>query len=115
AIPLPSCLTLCRSFASSVRIKERIVISRALLAGLVVLLVSDSCQAAEAAMADAEPAIAFAVPPDAQALDSVAPELARQAIKALTPKVRNQDLMGAYQLEMVAGDYSAAEATLDAI
>jgi len=86
-----------------------------LLAGLVVLLVSDSCQAAEAATADAEPAIAFAVPPDAQALDSVAPELARQVIKALTPKVRNQDLMGAYQLEMVAGDYSAAEATLDAL
>jgi len=66
-------------------------------------------------MTDDGSAIAFTVPADVQVLEAVAPELARQVIRSLTPIAREQDLMGAYQLEMVAADFPAAESALDAL
>ena len=86
--------------------------SRVLLVGFIVLIKSGFGLTAEAVTAASEPAIAFVVPKDEQTLRAVAPDLARQAIKMLTPAARDQDLMSTYQLEMVAGDDSAAEDTL---
>src|SRR5262245_34985054 len=95
--------------------KEGSVIARVLFASLVVSLSGGSCRAAEVVAAGAEPAIAFVVPADQQALDAVAPGLARQVLKVLPQAARDQDLMGALQLEMVAGDYPAAQSTLVAL
>jgi hypothetical protein len=85
------------------------------LACFVALLAGSPGRAADTATADANSVIGFVVPADAQGLESGAPELARQVIKALSQSARDQDLMSSYQLNMVAGDYPAAEATLDAL
>jgi uncharacterized protein len=103
------------SSKTSARDKEGTVISRLLLVGLLGLLANGSCQAAQAATAGADSAIAFRVPADVQALEAVVPGLARRVIETLPSAAREQDLMGTYQLEMVAGDYAAAETTLEAL
>jgi hypothetical protein len=75
----------------------------------------DPAGPAEAATTDDGSAIAFTVRADVQVLEVVAPELARQVIRSLTPIAREQDPMGAYQLEMVVGGFPAAESALDAL
>lgn len=74
-----------------------------------------SCWAAKVATTDDRSAVAFTVPADVRAVETVAPELARQVIGSLAPIAREQDLMRAYQPEMVAADFPTAKSALDAL
>lgn len=83
-------------------------------AALVAIAAFGLCGAAEAQV-PAQGALQFTVPADQQALEAAAPELARRVLAAQPPPASDRDLRNLYQLQMVAGDFPAAAASLDAL
>jgi uncharacterized protein len=84
-------------------------LSARLLAACAALLV----RVISASAAEQTPAIPFDAPSDEVALEAAMPQLARQVIDAPPATGPGLDPMTLYRLEVVAGDYAAAEKALD--
>lgn len=91
------------------------MIIRPFLTGCIVILAMAPSSAADAPAAGPEITLPFVVPADAAGFEAVAPELARQVIRALPQASPVPDLMTLYELEMTAQAYSAAQDRLEAL
>jgi putative CocE/NonD family hydrolase len=83
-----------------------------LLAGLAAIPAIALCGAADALAPEPQTTIPMVATADVQGLEAVAPELARQVIASNPPIDPGADPLTRYRLDVVAGDYAAAERTL---